>query len=862
MSDVEIKIGANAAAVTPATNEAAAGIGNVTKAAEQSGAALTRVNRQAAEAASGLGRLGARFGLTANEARNMTYQLNDVAVSLAGGMSPMTVFMQQGSQMGQILGTSQGGVGAALRGLVGLITPTTIGIGVLATAVGIGAASWIGYVQSVDRMNVAVTGAGRALGVTGEQLMEVANQAAAAGNISESAGQSMATSFARTGAIGTEMMGNLIQISRDYQVAMGVDAEQATRDLGRAFADPVAGADTLDATLHILDATTRQHIEDLQRQGDFLGAQRALFEALQPAIAGARNESNGLAQAWANVTVWANNAAAAIGRAINRSIEFQATGGDQFAAGLSGLGGGPTTSAGDAEGLLRAMADGKRAYNASMADSNRRSRQASDTADRLDPWRARSRDIQSDLTNLSKAIKSGAIDVATGTAAWNKGMISLITGGQRAQGVGATPKAKAPRKAKAARKARTKLGPPDRSMGDAFELMQREGRLLERELRERGAMLNAAAQQAAGIRSSQMRATNEIARADAEFEISQIDRREQRGELSATQAVAARNQVNERIRAQTVARAEAEYAIERDLLDQQYQAALGNEAQRAEILARIRINEQEHVDQMRVINHQLAVSVINDADRMADAVRNRWNGIISPIVQSMGQIGQQLIQRQITWGQAWNQLLSGMLSQFTQWCVQIVTQWAVAQVAKTGATAAGEATRTGLEASSMAASIAMSAWGALVKIGHLAAVAAAGAWAALASIPIIGPILAPAAAIAALAGVLALGKSLFSAEQGWGNVPYDGATTQLHRQEMVLPAKYAVPLRAQLERQGSDGGGGGGGGLVNNVAGKVAGLTINALDAHSFEGFMRRRGGRVIERWLRVAHRNGARITV
>ncbi|THK34676.1 hypothetical protein EHS39_28855 [Ensifer sp. MPMI2T] len=46
--------------------------------------------------------------------RNLIFQLNDVAVSLASGMNPLMVFAQQGSQIGQIY-AGQGGVAAALR---------------------------------------------------------------------------------------------------------------------------------------------------------------------------------------------------------------------------------------------------------------------------------------------------------------------------------------------------------------------------------------------------------------------------------------------------------------------------------------------------------------------------------------------------------------------------------------------------------------------------------------------------------------------------------------------------------------------------------------------------------------------------
>lgn len=130
-----------------------------------------------------------------------------------------------------------------------------------------------------------------------------------------------------------------------------------------------------------------------------------------------------------------------------------------------------------------------------------------------------------------------------------------------------------------------------------------------------------------------------------------------------------------------------------------------------------------------------------------------------------------------------------------------------AEAAKTGATVAGAATRTATEAAASTAAKGFSISTALTDIGANAVRAATGAYAALAGIPIVGPVLAPAAAAAALYGVYALGRKMFSAEQGFGSVPYDGAVTELHKEEMVLPAKYANPLRDGLVNGDGFGGG-------------------------------------------------------
>ena len=77
--------------------------------------------------------------------------------------------------------------------------------------------------------------------------------------------------------------------------------------------------------------------------------------------------------------------------------------------------------------------------------------------------------------------------------------------------------------------------------------------------------------------------------------------------------------------------------------------------------------------------------------------------------------------------------------------------------------------------------------------------AASGAWKAVVGIPIVGPILAPIAAAAAFAGVMA-----FSAEDGWdvpggGGAGIDGRGGRpaiIHPREMVLPAQIADSVRA------------------------------------------------------------------
>lgn len=222
----------------------------------------------------------------------------------------------------------------------------------------------------------------------------------------------------------------------------------------------------------------------------------------------------------------------------------------------------------------------------------------------------------------------------------------------------------------------------------------------------------------------------------------------------------------------------------------------------------IRINaeleqlELEHQNRVAVIQQQGANRTSQINNQLQQQTAQKWQNILSPIEGAFnGFLGSMLTGSQ-TFKQAMVQMLDSILVSFVQMGVRQLFQWLVIEKSKTAATAAGVATRTSVEATGAATSNAISIGSALKQIAHKAAVAAAGAYAAIASIPVVGPFLAPAAAAAALFGVMKLASSVFSAEGGWGEVPYDGAQTVLHKKEMVLPAKYADPLRNMLTGAG------------------------------------------------------------
>lgn len=126
---------------------------------------------------------------------------------------------------------------------------------------------------------------------------------------------------------------------------------------------------------------------------------------------------------------------------------------------------------------------------------------------------------------------------------------------------------------------------------------------------------------------------------------------------------------------------------------------------------------------------------------------------------------------------------------------QKLAQWLGFETAKTTATTTESGTRAAEDAAVTAEAIASAKAQAAGQIPALAATGAAAAMASVAAIPVIGWAMAPGVGQAHLEQAMGY-MAIASAAGGWERVPYDGAMTELHKDEMVLPASVANTVRA------------------------------------------------------------------
>jgi hypothetical protein len=261
------------------------------------------------------------------------------------------------------------------------------------------------------------------------------------------------------------------------------------------------------------------------------------------------------------------------------------------------------------------------------------------------------------------------------------------------------------------------------------------------------------------------------------------------------------------------------------LRKQEIQWQLDNEnlsiEQRAQLHNRLAAMEAEHQNR-----------IAQNARQMAAAQNAIWDTLLNGVRSSMEDAFMGLCNGTMSWGKATQQVLNSVLQGFLQMTIKQLTQHITVENLKKLATKIRTNQEITDEAAAAAQKKAITASTATTAITANAMEGGSGAFTAMAKIPYVGPALGAAAMAAAIGAIMALLGKLSSAAGGWGQVPHDQLAA-IHKDEMVLPAKYANPLREQLEG-GEFGMAQGGGGNFN--------ISINAIDGPSVERFIKGNG--------------------
>ena len=260
---------------------------------------------------------GAALKLTGAQATQLSYQLNDVFVSLASGQNPMMVAIQQGSQITPIFG----GLRGTFAALGSVLNPVTLSIAALAIGTGVAVKAGMDHAEAMRDAAIAANGLGRNIGTTSGEIEKISIASASAAGLSVTQARSIATELTKTGKIGTENFAGIIGVSKDFAKVLGTDVTSAASMLADIMADPAQGAEKLSKSLGLVDSATERLVKRLVDQNRISEAQTTLTAALQKSIGNASAATSDWAKAWENVARWASNAYNAIGAAVSGSKE-------------------------------------------------------------------------------------------------------------------------------------------------------------------------------------------------------------------------------------------------------------------------------------------------------------------------------------------------------------------------------------------------------------------------------------------------------------------------------------------------------------------------------------------------------------
>jgi hypothetical protein len=267
-----------------------------------------------------------------------------------------------------------------------------------------------------------------------------------------------------------------------------------------------------------------------------------------------------------------------------------------------------------------------------------------------------------------------------------------------------------------------------------------------------------------------------ISHQQAHVQILALAQREQDVAIDAATKIA-----TERVRADALAlQAAASGSAEYIQLKKDEQAA-AEQAQRA-ITAAVLAGDRARSDENR---------------RETQQYKQAWDQSAGAVTRDFTQGLLQMAEGTKSFGQVMASIGQQILNKFADVTAKLVSDWLFAETRKTIATDAGALARTNVEEVAATQSRAVSAMTAEKLIFNEALKAAAAAYSAMAGIPIIGPILGAAAATVTFAAVEAYGN-MASAAGGFDIPAGVNPLTQLHANEMVLPASIANPLRGML----------------------------------------------------------------
>ncbi|MCW2242808.1 phage tail length tape measure family protein [Azospirillum canadense] len=230
--------------------------------------------------------------LAAHEMTNLTYQIQDAAVQLAGGQNPFLILMQQGPQ-------ATGAVGGVGRALSLLATPTVAaGLSVAALGVGFGVvvAKAMALQDEVRGFNVVLKATGNEARTTATAMQGAVTQMTRLGT-SRADAVAMATTYLRNGQLkGAGTAADLGTLATDMGAGLGISTTDAFGKLTAGLTGGIPGLRQLATETKALSVAQYEAARAALEHGDKAKALQIVVDALKDRFGGLHKESLSPAQ--------------------------------------------------------------------------------------------------------------------------------------------------------------------------------------------------------------------------------------------------------------------------------------------------------------------------------------------------------------------------------------------------------------------------------------------------------------------------------------------------------------------------------------------------------------------------------------
>jgi phage-related minor tail protein len=295
---------ARAASSQSAYNKSA-GIGRSTKSAADSYKAFDDHGLIDKTSAS-LDNMGKKAELGRHHLLNLGFQLQDLFVSLQAGQNPLTVFIQQGGQIGQIAAQSGVGIGGMAKAIGGVLAKAVFSATAGLVALGAGAVA-VGYAfisgsQDSARLSNSLSISTNKANLTTQSLYKLSDSIADSTNKSVSSVREIASAYAIDGRYSLKAVTDLTIATQKFADLTGKSASDVVSEWSKMAEGPTDFAYKLAESYDLLTLKQIEQIRKLEEQGQASQATEVLVSSLKSKLEQQTVNLGYLEQAWRGVT--------------------------------------------------------------------------------------------------------------------------------------------------------------------------------------------------------------------------------------------------------------------------------------------------------------------------------------------------------------------------------------------------------------------------------------------------------------------------------------------------------------------------------------------------------------------------------